>query len=176
MKMENVIEPECFVPMIGYEGTYLISQYGNIKSVKRGELLKKTPDGKKYHRIGLCKNGVSTTYKVHRLVAQHFVSNPSNKPQVNHKDLDKQNNFYLNLEWTTNKENSEHAFLNGIAPLMLKRGADNGFAMLTDDKVREIRAKFKPRIYTRAMLAFEYGVTENCIKDVCIRKSWKHVQ
>ena len=47
--------------------------------------------------------------------------------------------------------------------------------MLTEDKVLQIRSKFKPRIYTRAMLALEYGVKESCIKDVVNRNSWKHI-
>ena len=57
---------------------------------------------------------VSKTYDIHRLVALHFISNNHNKPQVNHKDGNKLNNNYKNLEWCTSKENVNHAIKNGL--------------------------------------------------------------
>lgn len=60
-------------------------------------------------------------YKIHRLVAAAYIPNPENKPQVNHKDLNKQNNNVANLEWVTNSENSQHASQNGAKPYSNRR-------------------------------------------------------
>jgi hypothetical protein len=67
-----------------------------------------------YFKVNLNKNGKSKNYFVHRLVALAFIPNPENKPQVNHKDLDKINNNLSNLEWVTHQENISHAFANGM--------------------------------------------------------------
>lgn len=69
---------------------------------------------KNYLRVCLSKQGVCKWKTVHRLVAETFIPNPDNKPQVNHIDGNKQNNNIQNLEWVTNKENCRHAILNDI--------------------------------------------------------------
>jgi hypothetical protein len=58
---------------------------------------------------------------------------------------------------------------------IIKKGSLNGNSLLTEKDVLEIRQKYKPRIYTRSMLAIEYKVKESCIKDVVNRNSWKHI-
>jgi hypothetical protein len=60
--------------------------------------------------ISIYKNGKRKSEKVHRLLAQSFIPNPENKPQVNHIDGDKSNNKLSNIEWCTAKENIQHAF------------------------------------------------------------------
>lgn len=62
----------------------------------------------------LCKDGIARFKRVHRLVAETFIPNPDNKPQVNHIDGNKQNNNIQNLEWATNAENMRHAFATGL--------------------------------------------------------------
>jgi hypothetical protein len=122
--------------------------------------------------------------KVHRLIAEAFIPNPENKPQVNHINGIKYDNFVDNLEWVTHKENTKHAIDNGLFYFnsseesinkIIKKGSLNGNALLSEEKVLEIRKKYKPRIYTKAMLALEYGVKESCIKDVVNRNSWNHI-
>lgn len=108
-----------------YKDLYMVSNTGKVKSndrvmfVNRGNGYKSFKKGrmlllnvvKGYENITLCSlNGIQKTYKVHRLVALTFIPNPDNKPEVNHKDGVRDNNFANNLEWVTTKENCEHAF------------------------------------------------------------------
>ena len=108
---------EIWKDIEGYEGLYQISNLGNVKSLnynKTGKERILTPqkNNKSYLKVGLCKQAKSKTYKIHRLVAQAFLPNQNNLPQVNHKDEDKQNNAASNLEWCTNKYNSNYGTRN----------------------------------------------------------------
>lgn len=69
---------------------------------------------KKYLDVELAKDGINNRYRIHRLVAEMFIPNPENKPQVNHIDCNKFNNNVDNLEWCDNSENQIHAFANGL--------------------------------------------------------------
>ena len=82
-----------------YEGLYRISNTGQIFSYKSNKYLHPTIDTDGYQIVGLYKDNQQKKYKVHRLVADHFISNPLGLPQVNHKDENKQNNSVSNLEW-----------------------------------------------------------------------------
>ena len=85
--------------VIGYEGLYEVSNKGNVRNVRRNKLLRLPKNYYGYIQVCLYKNGISTGFLVHRLVAQAFIHNPDNLPQVNHKDEDKTNNNVDNLEW-----------------------------------------------------------------------------
>lgn len=86
---------------------YMVSDEGRVKSLKYNKetILSPTTDGKGYKMVALWTNGVKKPIRVHRLVAETFLPNPYNKPQVNHLDEDKGNNKLSNLEWATNREN-----------------------------------------------------------------------
>ena len=100
-------------PVVGYEGLYEVSSYGRVRSLDRfyyrlhkGKVLSPTKDRYGYLTVTLNCNGKSKTIKIHRLVAQAFIENPDNLPQVNHKDEVKSNNCVDNLEWCSAKYNN----------------------------------------------------------------------
>lgn len=106
---------EIWKDIEGYEGIYQVSNLGRVKSLKHskeGKLLKGRVTGKGYLSVVLFRNSVRKSNSIHRLVAQAFIPNPENKPEVNHIDEDKTNNNIDNLDWSTPKENSNHGTRN----------------------------------------------------------------
>lgn len=105
-----------------YEGSYQVSNLGRIKRIalytnqykkqwKSNKILNTNhTDLRGYCHVVLCKDGISHCYKVHRLVAQAFIPNPDNLPQINHIDGNKVNNSVDNLEWCTASENMYHSY------------------------------------------------------------------
>ena len=114
---------ELWKDIKGYEGIYRVSNMGNVWSVRRERCL--SPQRHKsgsgvYLVVKLSLNGVVKSYKVHRLVAQAFIPNPDNKPQVNHKNENTLSNYASNLEWVTNKENANWGTRNDRISVKLK--------------------------------------------------------
>ena len=103
---------EVWKDVVGYEVVYKVSNFGNVYSVKRDKRLKPRNHRDGYLQVRLYINGKGKDLKVHRLVAQAFIPNPDNKPQVNHLDEDKTNNNVNNLDWVTNKENNNYGTKN----------------------------------------------------------------
>lgn len=88
---------------------YDISECGVVTNTVTGKELHGQCNLKGYRQVLLCQYGASQIFSVHRLVAQAFIPNPDNLPQVNHKDRDKLNNSVDNLEWCTCQQNNEHS-------------------------------------------------------------------
>lgn len=113
---------EIWKDIVGYEGLYQVSNLGRVKSLPkmvgfRSQSEKLTAifaDKHGYHKTNLYKNHTHKQAYVHILVAQAFVPNGSNKPQINHIDGDKSHNFVENLEWCTASENVVHAYSTGL--------------------------------------------------------------
>ena len=97
----------------GYDD-YMVSSDGKVWSLKHGKMkeLKPAPDGRGYLHVVLCTNGRRAMKSVHRLVAEAFIDNPDNLPQVNHKDEDKTNNCVDNLEWCNAEYNTNYGTRN----------------------------------------------------------------
>lgn len=100
------------VDIKGYEGKYAITSCGKVWSYKRKKFLKTDKNSKGYARVYLFKNNVGKKLAIHKLVAMAYIPNPDNLPQVNHKDENKENNSLNNLEWCTNKYNSNYGTRN----------------------------------------------------------------
>ena len=103
---------EIWADIPEFEGVYQISNYGRLKSYKQGKekVLSLSPNKHGYIEKQLYKHSKYTNKKIHRLVAEAFIPNPNNLPEVNHKDGNKQNNTVENLEWCTTKENNWHRY------------------------------------------------------------------
>lgn len=104
------LEEEEWRDIKGFEGLYQVSNLGNVKRLKsywckKERIVKQSPNNQGYLRLTLCKNNVKYPKRVHRLVAEAFLPNPDNLPQVNHKDENKLNNRVDNLEWCTAQYN-----------------------------------------------------------------------
>lgn len=106
---------EIWKPIKGFDGRYEVSNYGRVRSYARNLTTKKVPYAisqsmtrRGYKHVLLMKGGKCLYPNVHRLVAETFVPNPENKPEVNHIDGDPTNNTVENLEWVTRSENHLH--------------------------------------------------------------------
>lgn len=121
---------EIWKDIRGYEGLYQVSNLGRVKSLERldrmgreikTKILSQSDNGNGYSYVGLYKDKKGKKVGVHRLVAQMFIPNPNNLPQVNHLDEDKYNNKIDNLAWVTNKENSNYGNHNKNLAMAQKR-------------------------------------------------------
>ena len=159
-----------------------VSNLGRVKSIThkagngkiyKGKLLKPIVTDSGYVNVALIDetNG-RITKRLHRIVAQRFVPNPENKPEINHIDGDKQNNAATNLEWVTRKENQNHALETGLQiPLV---GSEKPTAKLTENDVVDIRKEYREGCI-QMELAEKYGVARQTISSIVNFKAWKHV-
>lgn len=112
---------EIWKDIMGYEGYYQVSNLGNVRSLDRvitysngsnvltkGKVMAQNVCGRGYKQIHLKMNGKRKPFNVHRLVAQAFIPNPNNLPQINHINEDKTDNRVDNLEWCDNRYNNTY--------------------------------------------------------------------
>ena len=113
---------EVWKDVVGYEQYYEVSNQGRVRSKSRtvhgmnewemeGRVLRQANSGR-YWQVYLCVNGKGKSKSVHRLVAEAFIPNPDNLPEVNHKDENRYNNHIDNLEWCTHKYNVNYGTRN----------------------------------------------------------------
>lgn len=157
------------------EHGYFVSTFGRVRSsdtkYNKGQILNPFLGTTGYRRVFIKRKCVY----VHRLVAKAFICNPENKPHVNHKNFNKQDNRVDNLEWVTEKENNQHARAAGR--IVVKNhfyGESTPNARLNNAAVAEIRSAPRRRgIITR--LAAKFGVSNSAISRVIKKVTWAAV-
>lgn len=123
---------------------FSISEEGSVRNDSTGKVLKSCKHPKGYLLLTIRPNGKfgkSKSLRLHREVAKAFVANPENKPEVNHKDSNKTNNHYTNLEWVLPKENIAHSIKNETF-VFRSTGEENSQHKLTDVQVVFIRENY----------------------------------
>lgn len=155
----------------GYDECYEVSSFGRIKAnyKYRPSRILKGSINNCYLTVGLYKNKKSKTIKIHRLVAFHFIENRGNKPQVNHIDSNKLNNYSYNLEWCDSFENMKHASVNGLMNPII--GEKHYKTKLKEEDVLNIRSS----CLSQKELSLLYGVGVSTISMIKKRKNWKHL-
>ncbi|MBR4153372.1 MAG: HNH endonuclease [Selenomonadaceae bacterium] len=142
---------------------YQISNFGRVKSFQRypnGKILKPALGGG-YLCVGLRIDGKTKMFLVHVLVARAFISNPDNKPEINHKDGWRINCHVENLEWVSHAENIQHAFNNGLN----KSGMEHSQAKITTE-ADIICIRENPDNLSTHQLADKFGVSETQIRTI----------
>lgn len=150
---------------------YQISNFGRVYSKHKGDIKALEVNKKGYQAIRPYKKNVRKTFRIHRLVAELFIDNPENKPQVNHIDGNKLNNHYSNLEWCTNRENAIHAAKNKLFVV----GSRSPNSKLNEDDVKRMRDLYDNHGYGSTKLAKLFGINEKNAYNIVKRKAWKHV-
>jgi hypothetical protein len=179
-----VRKKERWLPVVGYENRYEVSDQGRVRSLDRvytvrgggrryqrryrGRILKLRIAFRGYLHIGLRNGRKQKFFAVHRLVLTAFVGPcPSGMECRHFPDRDPSNNNLRNLSWDTRICNAADREIHGTRP----RGETNGRAKLTSRKVLEIRCS---RLSQRA-LARKYGVAQPVIGRIKLRRTWRHV-
>ena len=100
---------EQWKAVVGYEGLYIASNLGNVKSISKNLIMSQNrceKDG--YSIVRLSKDGKKKNLFAHRVILSAFIRNTLNKRTINHKNLNKKDNRLSNLEWATDRENALH--------------------------------------------------------------------
>ena len=182
---KEVLEGEEWKDISDLDGKYQISSFGRVKSLSRVvnletaqgvkeriRVLGTNPKG--YSVISLCFGHCKMkTFTVHRVVANAFIPNISNLPEINHKNLIKQDNRVINLEWVTSKQNTNHSWRFGN-----RKAAScetHGMASLTNDQVKIIRNLYTKNNITQIKLAEMFSTRQGVISSIVNYKTWKKI-
>lgn len=170
---------EIWKDISGYEGRYMISNLGRVKSfVKTLPFIRKQSNKKgNYKEVNLKNLDKSYSYfTVHRLVASAFIPNPENKPFINHIDCNTENNVVSNLEWCTPKENMEHCVkLNRTYKYYKRENKKIHNAKLNEDLVRQIRKMYYDEKMGQIDIAKKLNVNKNAVSGVITWRTWFYV-
>ena len=110
------------------------------------------------------------------MLAEAFIPNPKNKPQINHIDGNGYNNKLSNLEWVTAKENTIHAYKTGLSPIQIRPGMKAGHRKIDEKQVKEIRKLYSTGWYTYKTLSLLYPIKETGIRYIIKKINWSHIK
>lgn len=180
---------EIWKDIDGYEGSYQVSNLGRVRSLTRTvktrggtrqiEAREKVVHKMKigYVGVNLSLSGKNKLFYVHRLVAQAFIDNPTGKPQVNHKDFNRENNNVDNLEWVTYAENNKHAWgKRGREPSKLCTcvGEEKPNSVLTNEQAKEVVRLLHDGVSPKK-ISEKLGASIKAIYKISQGKNWKHL-
>lgn len=187
MQIQLDFNEEIWKDILEFDGEYQISNFGRLYRKKRvtkskNGVVKTIPsmyiipqdNGKGYKQLCVTLNKKRRVFYVHRLVAIYFLNSEKTleRPEVNHKDFNRSNNHFLNLEWVSSKRNKEHAYEHGRYPI----GEDSYRTTLTNKQVLEIREyHIKNPCILKSMVAKKYGVHPTVIHSIIKRTKWKRI-
>lgn len=174
---------ELWKPIIDFESSYEISNLGRVHSIGRcitdstgrnqhikSTVLKCSKDSDGYLYVTLTRRSIGITKKIHRLVAEAFIPNIDNKPEVNHKDGDKNNNCADNLEWVTSKENIQHAFRTGLRS---RNQEVQKCQQMSRDNCKQLICVETGQLFDSYVSAAKYfNVSSSNIAE-CVHKGWR---
>jgi hypothetical protein len=158
---------EQWLDVVGFEGIYQVSNHGQVRSVKTGQIKKQTvrkSDNRFY--LGLWANNKQKIVQPHKLVLEAFIGKRPQGMEGCHNDGNALNNHLTNLRWDTPKNNHADKVKHGTT----NRGERCGTAKLTIDQVREIRKDDR----LQRIIAKEYGIAESMISRIKNGVRWQH--
>ncbi|MFO1442814.1 NUMOD4 motif-containing HNH endonuclease [Bacillus sp. Bva_UNVM-123] len=171
---------EIWKDVVGYEGIYIVSNLGRMKSLERkvrnnlnGGLrtikesyLNTYTKENKYKKVGL----QGKTFRVHRIVAEAFLKNPKGLPEVNHINGKKNDNRVINLEWVSSRDNSIHSYDNGLN----HSGEKHPNSTMTNSQVIEIKKRTanKDRLVD---ISRDMKVSIKAVEFINQGRTWKRV-
>jgi len=169
------IQDERWLPVVGYEGIYDVSDHGRVRRMRPGpstyigKILSLRHNGPGYTIVGLCRDGSPRAHKLHRLVAAAFLGVCPDGKEVNHKDGIKAHNAATNLEYITRSENMLHAFRNGLKAVL--HGEAIGNAKLTEENVHEIRRRLLAK-ESQTSIGRRFNVSRQTIGYIATGTTW----
>lgn len=176
------MEKEEWLEIKDWKG-YQVSNFGQVRSYKKTgisndlyikpKILKLYISIWGYPEVRLSNIKKTKKFRVHRIVAENFILNNSLKKEVNHKDGNKLNNHFSNLEWVSRSENMVHLFRVSKSPTMW--GEKNGHSKLTEIEVIDIKKLWKTGGYLQKELAEIYGVNRTTISAIVNNYNWKNL-
>lgn len=179
--MNTVRESEQWKDVVGFDGLYQISNYGQLRILPRfrnGRMYKERFSWGSYDCYGYLRTTLTDEYhlrhnfKMHQLTGAHFVDNPNNLTVINHDDGVKDNNYYKNLKWSTLAENNVHAY--AVLGKCLK-GERNGRAQITEADAALIK-RMSTSPDTDKIFAKRYNTRRENIASIRLGLTWKHVK
>lgn len=152
----------------GYEGFYSVTDDGYIGSHHSNRFIKGNPNSEGYLLCTLSREGIGQKVRIHRVVAEVYIPNPLEKPYVNHKDGNKQNNVVSNLEWVNASENISHAYSLGLI---------SSHRSLTPEDVEYIRNNYKKysREFSLKFFAEKFHVSIHAIQSILKGRTYKNL-
>ena len=177
--LPNNTDKEIFLPVYldNIKPYYWVSNYGRVINKYTGKEIKGEISNTGYRRVGLVNSeGKHSKISIHRLVAMYFVSGYDEKLCVNHKDGNRLNNFYKNLEWCTVQYNTKHAYANGLAQGV--RGKSHYLNKYDESLIRNI-CELLEKGYLQSEIFKILKFTDKkylyLINGIKSRSKWKHI-